>query len=325
MTYNINLRQIEAFLAVADERHFGRAAERLSVSAPWMSHTIKDIERAMRVQLLTRTTRSVELTEAGQVFANLAGQVIADLAAAVRATQGVERRMHRALRLGYTIGAGLEIVPKLIRTFYDRNPDVTLESEEFDFTDPSAGLRDFQVHAAVVRPPLGLTGLVSVELATERRVVCLPDDHRLATRKWVEIADLLSEPIVAAPPSPGPWRDYWILSEYRTEAARIVDEAPTLDAELHLVSRGVGLSITSEAVGRWYRRPGVTFVPIRDLSPCIVSLAWWPQETASVALLAAIANEFRSSDDELARPRSVARSKANGAFAEGASVAPIRV
>ena len=218
--------------------------------------------------------------------------------------------MQKALRLGYTIGAGLEIVPRLIRTFYDRNPDVTLESEEFDFTDPSAGLRDFQVHAAVVRPPLGLTGLVSVELVAERRVACLPDNHPLAGRKTVEISDLLPEPIIAAPMSPGPWRDYWILTEYRTEPAPVVDEAPTLDAELHLVSRGVGLSITSEAVGRWYRRPGVTFVPIRDLSPCVVSLAWWPQETAAVAQLAAIANEFRSVDDGPAHPRPVTRRKA---------------
>ena len=297
MAYNISLRQLEAFLAVADERHFARASERLRVSAPWMSHTIRDLERALHVQLLTRTTRTVELTQAGEVFAGLARQVLADLAAAVRATQSADRRLQTALRLGYTIGAGLEVVPRLIRTFYDRNPDVSIDSEEFDFTDPSAGLRDFQVQAAVVRPPLGLVGLVSVELVTERRVACLPDNHPLAGRKTVEISDLLPEPIIAAPVSPGPWRDYWILSEYRTQSPQIVDEAPTLDAELHLVSRGVGISITSEAIGRWYRRPGVMFVPIRDLSPCTVSLAWWPQETAAVAHLAAIANEFRSVDE----------------------------
>jgi DNA-binding transcriptional LysR family regulator len=145
--------------------------------------------------------------------------------------------------------------------------------------------------------------LVSVELATERRVVCLPDNHRLVGKRSVEIADLLSEPIIAAPQSPGPWRDYWILTDFRSEPAKIVDEAPTLDAELHLVSRGVGLSITSEAVGRWYRRPGVTFVPIRDLSPCTVSLAWWPQETGVVAPLAAIANEFRLAHLEAQTPK----------------------
>ena len=66
---NVTLRQLEAFLAVADELHFGRAAERLSVSAPWMSHTVRDLERALHVTLLSRTTRTVEVTPAGRVFA----------------------------------------------------------------------------------------------------------------------------------------------------------------------------------------------------------------------------------------------------------------
>ena len=76
--------------------------------------------------------------------------------------------------------------------------------------------------------------------------------------------------------------------------APVVAEAPTLDGEMHLVSRGVGLSVTSEAVALWYRRPGVTFVPIRDLPPCSVVLAWWPQDTARVAGLAAVAHEVRA-------------------------------
>jgi hypothetical protein len=74
----------------------------------------------------------------------------------------------------------------------------------------------------------------------------------------------------------------------------VVAEASTLDAEMHLVSRGVGLSITSESVGIWYKRPGVTFVPILDLTPCSVSLAWWPQHTGLVAELAAVADEVRA-------------------------------
>ena len=69
-------------------------------------------------------------------------------------------------------------------------------------------------------------------------------------------------------------------------APPVVAEASTLDAEMHLVSTGVALSITSEAVGIWYKRPGVTFVPILDLPPCSVSLAWWPQDTGLVAEMA---------------------------------------
>ena len=294
---NVTLRQLEAFLAVAEELHFGRAAERLSVSAPWMSHTVRDLERALRVELLTRTTRSVQLTPAGQVFAGLASQVLTELSSAIKTAQsmGAPSRRTGALRLGYTIGAGLEIVVSLLRTYREREPEAGIETEEFDFSDPSAGLRDNRVNAAVVRPPLGLAGLVSVELATERMVASLPDNHPLAARESLSVADVLPEPIVAAPVSPGPWRDYWLLTEYRSGPAPVVAEASTLDAEMHLVSRGVGLSVTSEAVGIWYQRPGVTFVPIVDLPPCSVSLAWWPQDTGLVAGLAAVANEVRAS------------------------------
>src|SRR5580704_6302227 len=200
---NVTLRQLEAFLAVAGELHFGRAAERLSVSAPWMSHTVRDLERALRVELLSRTTRTVQVTPAGQVFAGLASQILTELSAAIKTVRSMSAAPRETLKLGYTIGAGLEIVPRLLRTYHDRQPAAGIETEEFDFTDPSAGLRDNLVNAAVVRPPLG--------------------------------------------PAP------------------VVGEAGTLDAEMHLVSRGVGLSITSEAVGLWYKRPGVTFVPILDL------------------------------------------------------------
>jgi DNA-binding transcriptional LysR family regulator len=289
---NVTLRQLEAFLGVAEELHFGRAADRLSVSAPWLSHTVRDLERALRAELLTRTTRTVQLTPAGQVFAGLASQILAELSSAIKTVRGLSAP-HDTLRLGYTIGAGLEVVPRLLRTYHQREPAPIVETEEYDFTDPSAGLRDNLVHAAVVRPPLGLAGLVSVELATERLVACLPDDHPLATRTSLGVADVLPEPIVAAPVSPGPWRDYWILTDYRSGPAPVVAEASTLDAEMHLVSRGVGLSITSEAVGLWYRRPGVTFVPIVDLPPCSVVLAWWPQDTGLIAGLAAVANEVR--------------------------------
>jgi DNA-binding transcriptional LysR family regulator len=95
---NVNLRQIEAFLAVAEEMHFGRAAQRLFVSAPWLSHTVKDLERSLNVELLIRTTRSVELTPAGTVFAALASQVLTDLAMAIRTThRNLSGRMRHAV------------------------------------------------------------------------------------------------------------------------------------------------------------------------------------------------------------------------------------
>ena len=155
---NVTLRQLEAFLAVAEELHFGRAAERLSVSAPWMSHTVRDLERALRVELLSRTTRTVQVTPAGQVFAGLASQILTELSAAIKTVRSMSAAAAGDAEARLHDRAGLEVVPTLLRTYQAREPDAGIETEEFDFTDPSAGLRDNLVNAAVVRPPLGSGG-----------------------------------------------------------------------------------------------------------------------------------------------------------------------
>ena len=270
---NVNLRQLRAFLVVAEHRSFSRAAEQLLVSNPWLSETIKDLERQLKLKLFVRTTRSVELTEAGVVFSTMAAQVLDDLDAAIKAAQRTADRDGSTLTLGYTIGAGLEVVPWLLRSFAAQYPGRPLRSVEYDFTDPTAGLRDSSVHAAIIRPPTGLAGLTTLELLSEDRVVCLPEGHPLASQDSVSVADLLKEPIIAAPKAPGPWRDYWLLTDYRTTAAPVVDEASTRDAELHLVARGVGISVTSAGAQRFYA-PTRSGVPPHPRHPAVRRRRW---------------------------------------------------
>lgn len=294
MAMDVTIRQLEAFQAVVEDEHFARAAQRLNVSAPWLSQNIKELERRVGAPLLVRTTRTVCLTETGRLLASLITPVVADLENALRAARRLAAG-ETGIRLGYTIGAGLDMVPRLLRTFTARHGHIQVSSTEYDFSDPTAGLRDHSEQAAVVRPPLGLPGLGSIDLLQERRVACLPEGHPLASRKELCVADILPEPIIAAPPSPGPWRDYWTLAEHRVGAAPVVAEASTFDAELHLVARGVGISVTAMAAARWYARPGVVFVPVADLAPCHVSLAWWPQDTGLVADLVEVAHDVIAS------------------------------
>jgi DNA-binding transcriptional LysR family regulator len=285
---NVTLRQLEAFIAVARERKFAAAAGQLHISAPYLSQTIKQLERSLGCVLLTRTTRTVELTPAGKVFAGLAEHALGELERAALVARATAHPSTATLRLGYSIGAGLDLVPTLLRTFLAEHPDTRVQTEEYDFGEPTAGLRDRHVHAAVIRPPVGLAGLLTIDLTSEPRVACLPEGHALADRESVSVADLLPEPIIAAPPSPGPWRDYWILTEYRSSPAPVVAEAATFEAELHLVASGRGISVTAMAAARFYNRPGVVFVPIHDLDPCRVALAWWPEDTSVVADLVTV-------------------------------------
>src|SRR6185437_5959061 len=97
-------------------------AERLVVSTPWLSETVKDLQRQLKVRLFERTTRSVQLAEAGRVFSGLVAQVLDDLDDAIRVAQRMTARPGRALTLGYVIGAGLELLPRLVRTCLDRHP-----------------------------------------------------------------------------------------------------------------------------------------------------------------------------------------------------------
>lgn len=269
------------------------------VSTPWISETVKELERHLKVTLFLRTTRSVQLTDAGRVFSGLLARALDDLDDSIRIAQRVGTRSGRALTLGYVIGAGLEFVPRLVRTYLERRPDQTLRSVEYDFADPTAGLRDHNVDAAIVRPPLGLAGIATLELITEPRVACLPEGHRLAHRESVAVSDLLAEPIIAAPRSPGPWRDYWLLSDYRTGPAPVVGEARTRDAELHMVARGEGISITSAGASRYYARPGVVFVPISGVPHCSVALAWWPESSDAVGDLVETARALAQAVDDV--------------------------
>jgi len=271
-------RQLRAFNVVAQQLNFSRAAAELHISQPALSLSIQQLEKALGVRLFERNTRVVTLTDAGQDFLAKLVPAMAALDEAVATARRWATGEVGVLRVGYLIGAGLEELPRLLRDFSARYPNVRVETAEFDFADPSAGLRSGTVDIAVIRPPIDLP-VQSMELVREGWVACVAADHPFAQREAVTLNEVLSEPIVAAPSSAGGWRDYWIAAEYRMAApARIVAEAATFESEFNTVAQGKGLSITVETAARYYRRPGVAFVPICDAPPCTVALAWLPGE-----------------------------------------------
>ncbi|MEI7780227.1 MAG: LysR family transcriptional regulator, partial [Actinomycetes bacterium] len=166
-TPEVTQRQLRAFVVLAEELHFGRAAARLHVSQPALSVAIQQLEKALRVALLTRSTRSVILTPAGEEFlTNLAPALVAVDSALDLARSWAEGTRGR-LRLGYLIGAGLERLPKLLREFSDAYPDIRVETFEYDFSDPSAGLASGEVDIALLRPPLEVKNLRFLEISQE--------------------------------------------------------------------------------------------------------------------------------------------------------------
>jgi DNA-binding transcriptional LysR family regulator len=296
VSLQLTIRHLRAFVALAEELHFGRAAASLHLTSSALSQTLRQLEVAVGTTLVRRSTRTVELTPAGRAAVGHAQAALTAFDSAVARMQRAARGEVGDLAVGYVIGAGLELMPAVIRAFERASPDVRLELREYDFTYPAAGLDVGEADVAFVRPPLDLPGLEYLDLLEEPRVACLPTGHRLARRKHVRVRDVLGEPIVAAPSVDKVWRDYWILVPERGgEPPNVVVEAPTFEAELQAVGAGRGISITGLTAARYYARPGVSFVLISDLAPCRIALAWWPDRVwGALERLVGIAREEKA-------------------------------
>jgi DNA-binding transcriptional LysR family regulator len=269
---NVELRQLRAFVAVARSLNFTRAADELHIAQPSLSYTIQQLEKTLGFSLLNRTTRTTELTREGTTFLIEAAAVLARYEPAMERAVQIARGELGQLRAGYLIGAAVDHVPAISRAFNDAYPDVQLELIEYDFAAPNAGLDTGETDVAIVRPPLnGLAGIVTTTLLRERCFACVASDHRFAGRDSVDVADILDEPIIAAP-GEGTWRDSWILNNLRDKPARITYRAATFEAELRAVAAGQGISIMPETAPRLYSRPGVAFVVINDLPDCDVAV-----------------------------------------------------
>ena len=281
---NIQFRHVRSFIAVAQEKSFARAAERLNVSQPALSQTIIQLEENTGFPLFERTTRAVSLTASGE---KLLARALA-LTRSMDQFQDEVRRLQLALkselRVGFMIGTAVEFIPAIVREFERVRPDAILRLKEYDFSDPSAGLITGEVDCGIIRPPIGADDIDIAEIGHEKCVVCLPTGHPLTQKPNVVLDDILDEPIIAAP-TPGIWREYWLASDYRDESrpARVVLEVATVESELQAVAMGRGISITADSTARYYALPGVVFRDITDMRECVIGIGHRGQPNRLVA------------------------------------------
>ena len=271
---NIQLRHIRSFIAVAQEKNFARAAKQLSVSQPALSQTIIQLEQSVGFPMFVRTTRSVTLTAAGEKVLAKALTLKSSIDVFHDEVRAIQVALKSELHVGFMIGTAVEFIPAIVREFEKVRPEASLRMKEFDFSDPSAGLRDGQVSCGIIRPPVDVDDIEVVEIAREKCVVCLPSGHRLSANQTVTLDDILDEPIVAAT-TLGVWRDYWLANEYRrNRPAKVSCEASTVESELQAVASGRGISITAESTAKYYSRPGVVFKTIVDMRECVMAVGY---------------------------------------------------
>jgi DNA-binding transcriptional LysR family regulator len=268
----MDLRSLRYFVAVAEERHFGRAAARLHMTQPPLSRAIKQLETDVGALLLHRSPSGVTLTPAGTALYDEA-RVLLEHAEHARA-----RVAAAAGTATFTIGtladSGEEAGTGLADAFRERNPGVQVRVREADLTDPTTGLRAGLVEAALTRMPFDRAGISTRVLRSDPVGVVLRADDPLARRGSLQVRDLEERPWFQFPEGTDPlWRAYW----NGAAPGGPVRDGPVVRTvgecvQAVLWNGTVGLAPLTPLGHAW--PPGLTVVPLADMAPSRLVVAW---------------------------------------------------
>ncbi|RZI44260.1 LysR family transcriptional regulator [Herbaspirillum sp. HC18] len=264
----MELRRLRYFVAVAEELHFSRAAERLHIGQPPLSQQIQLLEEELGVKLLDRTRRWVRLTEAGRLFLDDARRILALSAQAADTARRADRGEVGELRIGFTSSTPLtEAFNKAVNEYRKEFPRVTLVLSEMPTLRQLEALRDRRIDLGFLRPPdTGLPHDISLTpLRRDPLMVVVPDEHALARRKSVAIKALADQPFVMFSADAGTGIQGLVLrlcreAGFEPKTALQAREGGTI---IGLVAAGCGIAILPESFNA-IRIKGVHYVPLSD-------------------------------------------------------------
>jgi DNA-binding transcriptional LysR family regulator len=281
----MELRHLRYFVAVAEERHFGRAAERLRIAQPPLSRQIRDLEHELGVELFERGTRGVELTAAGAAFLPEARLTLAQAEraqrTAVRAAAGELGR----LRVGFVEAATFGgVLADVLGFFRMHLPNIGLSLFELDPLQQVDAFRDERIDVGIAHSAPGDAAewLHVEQVSAEPLVAALPHAHRLAARTRLTLASLAAESWVLFPRQLAPALHDGVIARCRAAgfSPRVVQEAAGWQTTASLVGADVGVSLVPRSLAR-LQRPGVAFRPVRDLGVDVTMHAAWRRHDRS--------------------------------------------
>ena len=277
------------FVAVAEEGHFGRAADRVHVTQPAVSQQVRKLEDELGVRLLSRDRHRVELTDAGRSFLERVGPALAHLEVAARAAKRAGREEAKRLVFGFADTTLYRLSARVVRAFRERHPGVELALEETGHDQALRALRSGDVDVGLVcAPVLDGSGVLRVEeVLSEPLVAALPAGHPLARYDRVALPDLNGEPFVAHARRLNPALHARLTREYSELglAPGLVQEASSEQAIVGLVGAGVGVALVHESL-RAAAGVGVAYRPLVEPVPTVQTALVWRKDDASPLVLA---------------------------------------
>ncbi|MFX1760724.1 MULTISPECIES: LysR family transcriptional regulator [Rhodococcus] len=297
----MEIQQVKAFLAVAEELHFGRAAQRLHMAQPPLSRTIRRLEKELGAELFERNTRSVRLTESGRALVEPARNILDACRSAEMAVTAAGSGRTGRVRIGFAGSSSHYLVGRWAKLVRRTHPGIEFVLDSSAYASEALNkLAASRLDIGIVRLLFFPPGIASRVVARENLVVALPKEHPLADRESVRLEDLANEAWVMLPAEPGS-----MLRELLLRLAhdvgftpRIVQSAPDSLSLIALVSAGVGCSLTVSSVAANVINPEVVFVPLADHpEPLDVRLVWREDDDS-----AALREVLRLSEEALPTP-----------------------
>lgn len=284
---NLELRQLRYFVAVAEERHFGRAAARLHMTQPPLSQAIQSLEAALGTALFARTRRSVALTPAGVALLPEARRLLQHAAALPELVRRAASGATGSMSLSFVSTADYSVLPPLLREFRERYPLVQIELREATTDIQVEDLVQGRIDAGLVIPPLAdkaRSELDYLRLTSEPLVLAVPQGV-LGRRRDATLAAVAELPLIIFPRRIAPAFHDAILACFRDAGLtpRIGQEAIQMQTIVGLVSAGMGIALVPQSVSN-LKRPGVEYKTLPDTGVLVETGLAWRRDNASPVL-----------------------------------------
>ncbi len=275
-----DLFQLRCFLAVADELHFGRAAERLHMTQPPLSRQIQLLEHAVGARLLERTSRSVRLTVAGQGLYQDAQQLLRLAERAADTARRTEKGQMGRVIVGYTAVTGYALMPELVASASKALPDIEIVLQEMVTSGQLQALQDRRIDIGFVRPVSGPVPLNYRQVASEPMRLAIPSRHPLARKRTIRLEDMHGVPLVMFSRTEGRYFHDMIVNLFAATGVqpRFIHDIAQTHTIMALVRKGLGLAIVPDSV-RHLHLNSVAIRPLwRDDAVAQTYLTWRPDE-----------------------------------------------
>jgi DNA-binding transcriptional LysR family regulator len=279
----MELRHLRYFVAVAEELHFLRAAQRLHIEQSPLSRAIKELEANLGVRLLERTTRSTRLTRAGEVFLEEARRVLSGFAQARASARAAAKGRKGRLRIGFAEGVAEPRLSGLLARYRAEAGEVDLKITQMSLEQQLKALHAGSLDAGLAFAPARRNGIQAEPVWADQVVAVLPSQHPLAKKTQIELKEIAGQPLVLCGGDAGMDRNLQLEGVLLAtgDLPNVIDHAENQQVQLTLVGAGYGLGLLLAAHAETIQRPDIVVRPIASPAPLVKTFLLYRTDESS--------------------------------------------